>query len=71
MNYIKNLNQEQKYTYNKIDLKFVSINQDPYKCKVFISIAYLPLNVNKQLQTIFGNLVIVLSKLLPAYCWTK
>ena len=27
------LNQDQKYTYDKIDLKFVSVNQDPYQCK--------------------------------------
>ena len=32
-------NQEQKYIYNKIDLKSVSINQDLYQCKVFVSIA--------------------------------
>ena len=29
-------------TYNKIDLKFVSIDQDPYQCKVLTTISYLP-----------------------------
>ena len=34
---------------NKIDLKFVSIDQDSYQCKVFTSIAYPSLNENKHL----------------------
>ena len=39
------------YTYNKIGLKFVSINQDPYQCKLFISIATLCQESTKVLDT--------------------
>ena len=45
----QDLNQEQKYTYDKIDLKFVSVDQEPYQCNIFISTVYPPLNVKKYL----------------------
>ena len=38
--YKQYLKQEQKYIYiDKIDFKYVSIDQDPYQCKAFISIS--------------------------------
>ena len=37
------------HTYNKIDLKFISINQDLYQCKLFISISSPPLSIKEHL----------------------
>ena len=45
----QNTSKEQNYSYNKIDLQFLSINQDLYQSKLFTFISYTSLNVKEHL----------------------